>query len=79
MQINGKKFWSEKDFQYNAFLVFGPGIYPEDMAWDEPFLLRNQKTGDSIKFTESSRCNHLVFYEEGEIKPFTWLRFYNKL
>lgn len=78
-QMIGKDFWRQKGFQYNNFLIFGPEVFPEDMKWEEPFLLKNQRTGDSIKFTETSRCGHMIFYEEGKMEPFSWLYFYNKL
>ena len=78
-QMIGKDFWRRKGFQYNNFLIFGSGVFPEDMKWEDPFLLVNQKTGDSIRFTETSRCGHMIFYEEGKMEPFSWLYFYNKL
>lgn len=79
IQTNGKDFWKQKDFKHNIFLVFGAGVYPKDVEWEDPFTLKNFATGDTIKFAETSWCGHIVFYEDGEMKPFSWLDFYDRL
>lgn len=77
--VNGKSFWLDKGFTTTTFLIFGPGIYPEDVIWEEPYKITNTVTGDTIKFTKDSWCSNIIFYEEGKMKPFSWLDFYNRL
>lgn len=79
LQTNGKDFWKIRGFETNTFLVFGSGVYPQDVAWEDPFTLKNYVTGDTIKFMQTSWCGHIVFYEDGEMKPFSWLDFYDRL
>lgn len=61
---NSEKLWS---WEFNNFIVFGKGVYPNDMEWKNELKLVNIKTGDSLTFdSANSRCFNFVYYEESQ-------------
>ncbi len=50
--------WS---YPYINFIVFGPGVFQEDMIWDGNIYM-NTVTGDQITFKD--KCFNYVFYED---------------
>ena len=59
---DSEKLWS---WEFNNFIVFGKGVYPNDMEWKNKLKLVNIKTGDSITFdSANSCCFNFVYYEE---------------
>jgi hypothetical protein len=44
-------------WEYSSFLLFGKGIKPEDLSWENETKLVNLKTADSIEFTQKPSIN----------------------
>ena len=44
-------------WEYSSFLLFGKGIRPEDLSWENETKLVNLKTADSIEFTQKPSIN----------------------
>lgn len=75
-----KEDWKKAGFKYQQFIVFGPGIYPQDLQWESytynhivgknPIVLKNIKTGDQITFKSWPRLN-FVFYEDGKFEEWS--------
>jgi len=78
LDVPGREYWRRNDLKQNLFFVFDENVSPDDMKWIDPFTLVNLKTNDEIKFTDN-RCGHFVFKEDGELKPFEWIDFYDHL
>ncbi len=75
-----KEDWKKAGFKYQQFIVFGPGIYPQDLQWESytynhivgknPIVLKNIKTGDQVTFKSWPRLN-FVFYEDGKFEEWS--------
>lgn len=75
-----KEDWKKAGFKYQQFIVFGPGIYPQDLQWESytynhisgksPIVLKNIKTGDQLTFKSWPRLN-FVFYEDGKFEEWS--------
>lgn len=57
--------WS---YQYNSFIVFGPGIRPEDMQWESKSVLVHVPTKSRLTFKND--CFNIVFSEPGILAEF---------
>jgi hypothetical protein len=75
-----KEEWNKAGFKHQHFMVFGPGIFPQDLQWEShdrdpksglaPRVLRNAKTGDTITFKRWPNYN-FIFYEEGKFESYS--------
>ncbi len=54
--------------RYNSFIVFGPGIKPQDMRWESRTVLTHPPS--SSKLTIKADCFNFVFTEDGELAPY---------
>lgn len=49
-------------WRFNNFIVFGPGIRPQDLQWQGSRLLHS--SGDSLEFKDNNRCFNFVFADD---------------
>jgi hypothetical protein len=54
--------------RYNNFIVFGPGIRPQDMRWESKSVLTHPFSRS--KLTIKDDCFNFVFTEDGELTPY---------
>ena len=54
--------------RYNSFIVFGPGVKPQEMRWESRTVLTHPPS--SSKLTIKADCFNLVFTEDGELAPY---------
>lgn len=54
--------------RYNSFIVFGPGVRPEDIRWESKTVLTHAPSNSRL--TLKGDCFNLVFTEDGGLKPF---------
>lgn len=52
---------------YINFIVFGPGIKPQDLAWEGRNIIVNRNSGDRL--TLQGVCYNFVFVDGGTMSP----------
>ncbi|MEZ0262048.1 MAG: hypothetical protein ACAH80_13650 [Alphaproteobacteria bacterium] len=82
----GKDASDARRFLRARFIIFGPGIFPADMIWEDPYTIKNTISGASLRITPKhwdqrapAPCFNLAFAESGNVEEFNWKAFYEHL